>query len=394
MNEIPKFSIFELKKFELPNAEEYVYAIYNIQFADTGIIEAQETNNFFIEASQMIFNAIQLFQEGYFDSAFYSLRQSIELSIGTLFLYANPDKIKAWNKLEDGFETGRMQSYLKENEPNFKEIREKLADYFDNLFSVRRKIDKYVHKQGYRSFHLLLQRSYDNNLKKIRKIITKDFEECLKSCIGAVAIYRLIIDPMPLVLADEDLYMRSGDFVTSPYSANFIKEYIGNDIVKKLKSTPLYQNIESWLQSQERQSDATFNLIHYQGFCRSNYEDVVKQLHLCSFHDRIAVGTFMCSTKISNIFLEGFFWYWSDVKSKRKRGITMGESYYSAFFENTICNYNLPYENVFLSRFYMLEKFHYIEHNEKLLKEEIDAIQKLFNELESFYKETESGSAN
>lgn len=52
----------------------------------------------------------------------------------------------------------------------------------------------------------------------------KFFEKSLRACIGAVAIYRFIIDPLPLALADEDLLMRSGDFITQPYSINFIKE--------------------------------------------------------------------------------------------------------------------------------------------------------------------------
>ena len=41
---------------------------------------------------QMIANSIYLFQEGFFDAAFYSLRQSIEISIGTLYLTANPKR--------------------------------------------------------------------------------------------------------------------------------------------------------------------------------------------------------------------------------------------------------------------------------------------------------------
>lgn len=103
MENLDDISMNQLHKFELPKADEYITAINNIQLADTGFINAMETNKFFAEACQMIVNAIHLYQNGYFDCALYSLRQSIELSIGTIFLNANPDKYKDWNKLEKGF---------------------------------------------------------------------------------------------------------------------------------------------------------------------------------------------------------------------------------------------------------------------------------------------------
>lgn len=237
MANLDDISMNKLHKFNLPDSDEYIYAINNIQMATTGFINAMESNKFFAEACQMIINAIKLYQDGYFDCAFYSLRQSIELSIGTIFLNANPDKYRNWNKLEKGFESGNMARYLADKEPSFKEVREKLCDYFDNLHELKKQIDKYVHKQGYKSFHISFQRVYGDLLIQKEKALLKFFEKSLRACIGAVAIYRFIIDPLPLALADEDLLMRSGDFITQPYSINFIKEYIGDNVVDKLKTT-------------------------------------------------------------------------------------------------------------------------------------------------------------
>ena len=136
MANLDYISMNKLHKFNLPDANEYIYAINNIQMATTGFINAMESNKFFAEACQMIINAIRLYQDGYFDCAFYSLRQSIELSIGTIFLNANPDKYKNWNKLEKGFESGYMARYLADNEPTFKEVREKLCDYFAANYEI------------------------------------------------------------------------------------------------------------------------------------------------------------------------------------------------------------------------------------------------------------------
>ena len=390
MENLDDISMNQLHKFELPKADEYITAINNIQLADTGFINAMETNKFFAEACQMIVNAIHLYQNGYFDCALYSLRQSIELSIGTIFLNANPDKYKDWNKLEKGFESGYMAHYLANNEPSFKEVRDKLTDYFDNLHDLKKQIDKYVHKQGYKSFHLSSQRAYGDRLIQKKQELLKFFEKSLKECIGAVAIYRFIIDPLPLALADEDLFMRSGDFITQPYSINFIKEYIGNNVVNKLKTTQAYIDIESWLLSNEKQNSTTVLLIHYQGFHRNEFSELTSQLHLCSFYDRVAVGLFMCSIKISQVFLEGAFWYWSDVKSNRVGSLVMGISYYEDIFKNSSEDYNMPYDNVFLSRFTLLDKNHYVEHNEMLSNDEIIVINSLFEELTTSWQKSEN----
>lgn len=90
---------WKVRKFVLPKASDYFWDIENITWAQTGLIDAFGANRFFDEASQMIANSIFLFQKGFFDAAFYSLRQSIEISIGTLYLTANPEKMKEWNRL-------------------------------------------------------------------------------------------------------------------------------------------------------------------------------------------------------------------------------------------------------------------------------------------------------
>ena len=71
-----------VRPFELPNSDEYLYDIDNISMAMVGAFDAYGSNTFFEEACQLIANSVHLFKLGYFDAAFYSLRQSIETSIG------------------------------------------------------------------------------------------------------------------------------------------------------------------------------------------------------------------------------------------------------------------------------------------------------------------------
>ena len=336
-----------VRKFRLPNASDYLWDIENITWAETGLIDAFEANRFFDEASQMIANSIFLFQKGFFDTAFYSLRQSIEISIGTLYLTANPEKMKEWKKLEPGFESGKMADFLRKHEPVFKEIRDKIPTFFDNIRAIQKKTNKYVHKQGYSSFYTTQKYSWsDHREDKVYLKIVSDFEETLKVAIGAVAMYRLAIDPLPIILMDGEMMMRSGDFVTRPYSDEFVNKYIGAKNIELYKQTEVYQGFKESIMSHEKQNEAVFDIIHWQIIDRSKFEDITKQIHLLSYSDRLAVVIMMVSTKIPQVYIEGYFHYTSDVKAKHSDTV-IGTSYYEDFFANKgNNNFNVPFKNV------------------------------------------------
>ena len=67
----------------------------------------------------------------------------------------------------------------------------------------------------------------------------------------------------------------------------------------------------------------------------------------------------------------------------------MGASYYENLFNGACGDYNLPYENVFLSRLSLLDSVHYVEHNSKLTEEEISTIKVLFEEFSKSYKKSQ-----
>ncbi len=376
---------WKVRKFALSNATKYIWDIDNITWAETGLIDAFGANRFFDEASQMIANSIYLFQEGFFDAAFYSLRQSIEISIGTLYLTANPEKLEKWKALEPGFESGKMVCFLKNNEPVFKDIRTKLPTFFKNLRTIQKKTNKYVHKQGFSSFYTTQSYSWsDHRENKIYSKIISDFEETVKAAIGAVAMYRLAIDPLPIILMDEELMMRSADFITQPYSEEFVAEYIGYNNIELYKQTNLYQDYKESILAHEKQNESVYDIIHYQIIDRNKFKDITQQIHLLSYTDRLAVVIIMVSTKIPQVYIEGCFNYTSDVKAKHS-DIVIGESYYNDFFCNSeSTNYNIPFKHgSFISRIKIKENHSYIESNEPLNNTEIKAlkcIEKTFNE--------------
>ena len=381
-------SLYEVTPIDFPQGEGYISDIKSITMSDTGIIDAQIANMTLKESCMMLINAIKVFQLGFFDCAFYSLRQTIELSIGGLFLYSDNNKIKRWNSGEKGFEKGRMVQSLQNNDATYRDVKEKLKFYFEELLATERVIDKYVHKQGvctFYSYHGLSQNYYKKHMAKL----SLDFEKYLKVCIGAVAIYRLIIDPLPLLLTDNDIVMRSPDFITEPYCQSFIDRYIGDKVVEAYKQTDLFQGYRDELKNHEKQNGAIYDLIHYQSIDRKYSEDYLEQMHLLSFHDKLALILAFSSSKISYCYLmDGFSWYYTDVKPQRTNtSIIFGKQYFEQFFKDTN-NYNQPYENVYVSKCEAFGEFQYFEHNEPLTEQEIAIIEKYTFELNQKFEET------
>ena len=295
----------DLVRMQLKDAEEYLFSINQVQIATTGFFYAWDSNLFFNEACQCLKNSINLFQQGFFDCAFYQMRQSLETSIGTLYLTAQPEKMVKWKSLDKGFENGPMVKWLVANEDTFSKMKELMAPFFDKIRRDQLAMNKYVHKQGYQAFYLKLRN--ETELSEWKNTIQSDFERILCDCIGAVAVYRLSLDAFPIALADEDLVLRAPDLITEAFSQDFISKYIGEELIEKYKQLQIYKDTVSWLLSQPKQNESVYWLIHYQFVNRKNKQDYFEQWDMLPLYDQIVVSLFLMNSKLSNIYVEGNF---------------------------------------------------------------------------------------
>lgn len=380
-------SLYEVAPIDFPQGEDYISDIEMITMSITGILEAQVSNMTLNESCMMLINAIKVFEMGFFDCAFYSLRQTIELSIGGIYLYSNKKKLQDWNKGESGFEKGRMAQILKDKDATFSDVREKLKFYFDDLQKTERKINKYVHKQGVSTFYTYHGQT-PNYYQKHKARLIRDFETFLKDCIGAVAVYRLIVDPLPLLLTDQNIAMRTPDTITAPFGQCFIDKYISERVIEAYKQTAIYQGYYEELSACEKQNEAVYDLIHWQLIDRNSANEYEEQAHLLSVHDKLALIIAFASQKVSNCYLmDGFLLYFTEVKSLRKNTLMLGNSCFQNCFIDER-DYNLPFDNVFISRCNAFGETHYFEHNEPLVEQEIALIKHFASELNMKFDET------
>ena len=297
--------LWNIKPLPLPNAREYLEDLNDLRFSDSGMLA--EVNPFFFvnEACQLLANSVKLFELGYFDCAFYSVRQAIEMSLSGLYLFSNPEKLKGWRNLEKGFELKTIVPELKVGKEEFSEIKELFSDFFDRIAEEKKLMNKYVHKQGYKS--LYFHYNSFNSQGKTERIssLTKDFETTLHDTITAVALYRLVIDPYPILLLDDDIVTRMPDLMAESFSKRFVEKYISDEYVERYKESKIYKGFYDYFKSQPSQNEAVYALIHWQLFERKDYNQVKEQKDLLSMHDMEAVDIFMCSHKIRSVIIDG-----------------------------------------------------------------------------------------
>lgn len=220
--------------YKIKEKEQYYYDLDFIDSSITGRIDAQIANTFIYEAKYLVINAIKLYELGYFDCAYYSLREAIEISTIMVYLVdispnEREEKLRAWKNIEWFPMRTKMLEYLEKYGDIFVNFKEKMNDYFEYAKEYLEKINKYVHKQGMNKLYTV-KKWYDHVNKINDEYYFKEFETYLKFTIGHIAIMRLSIDPFPIILMDEKLYFKTMDTITEPYSQEFVNRYIERNI--------------------------------------------------------------------------------------------------------------------------------------------------------------------
>lgn len=368
---------------ELDGKQQYYLDLMNIENSWTGLIDVMFSNNFFREAVQLVINAITLFEKGYFDCAFYSLRQSLELSTTVVYFVDDTEpnrkkKMKAW-KNQDKFPMyGQMTTELQNREKVFADIKKKMALYFREIEDAKQKLNKYVHKQGYDKFYVSRNNLLNPNSKMGHDKLVSDFNLFLVKCMGAIAVFRLAIDPLPLLLADESIYNRTRQMITEGYSEDFMEKYIGLDHVEAYKQTDVYKSYYEELMKEEEMIPSVRDVVKNEYVDRTKVDEILSQMHLLSIHDRVAVAFISYSEKIARVYcIGGLKWYFTDTNSRRKK--TGFSSTVFNVFKSGNRDYNVNYDEAFLSHMSVLEDDYYIEHNEEFSEKEIEGLKGIAN---------------
>lgn len=339
-----------LKPVEIENKEFYYSLIYEISESLTsGIIvdlfHSNKINMIITEAGQSLANSIRLYELGYFDDAYYSMRSAIELA--TIMLDVGDNEYEKMvnnmnlfsNKEYLNFRASTLR-YLKENGIEFRDVANKMPNFVNEINNTCIKLNSFVHKTGFDNFYGI--RNYYN--ENFHKKQLDDFENNLISSIRIVAIMRLVIDPFPLLLADEEIYYRSPNIMTYPFNEKLL-EVMGEESIAEFKNTDVYKSYEEELMKLEKRNQKVNNIVMADYIDLDNLENIYLQKHLLNHQELKYVDIASCSEKIILIISDNGFSRYST--SSNTHEILCNHT--DINLKDSSENFNIKYDSIYVS---------------------------------------------
>lgn len=293
------------------NALDY-YHLYSYvdELADSisGIVETPSFNQFLLESCQLLANSLDLIHQGYFDAAFYSVRQAGEvILIGTLFSNLEESERKAkyekWVSLDRFPSFSELSKMLRSKDIEYRDLLEQMPEIDELISKLNKRANKYIHKQGHESFYTKPYEVVPESAKHIREDFTDYFTTTVKVC----AIFRLAVDPFPILLSDPECEFRFPDCMTLEFGQNFIDNCLGNEFVKHYIETDYYRNWVNAIKSTFPQlKEATYNVSNQHYIDLSHIEDILDELDKLTLYEATAVlFTALFSEKVIAIHITG-----------------------------------------------------------------------------------------
>lgn len=361
-----------LKKSQIENRNEII-SLINTSFLWTSNIDNFFANQILFESETLIKNSILQFEEGFFDAAIYSLRQSIENMLNTLYLIKDKKQLIKWINKERFPYGSEIIKKLETTVENYAEIKKAIPFWFAKYDLCNKEANKYIHKQGYDTFYDL----YKTESKVFDKV-NRFYNKFLKYSIAHLYILYIAINPISLILSDEELHSYvHADLLDEPLPVSFMETVIGIDNFIKIKQTPFYVGLEEHFKSFEKLNYYTEVLLKYQIIDYEHLDEINSQRHLLGLMEKVVLDIANEDIKVSYIFF-------SDILiSPYKTSIESNYSIYSFhknMFDGCFESRNLLWNGVFCNIFkYGNERYIALISNDKLSEEEMQKVESIID---------------
>lgn len=274
----------------------------------SGLVSTPSFNQFLLESCQLLANSLDIIHQGYFDAAFYSVRQAGEvILIGTLFSNLEESERKAkyekWISLDRFPSFSELSKMLRSKDIEYRDLLEQMPEIDELISKLNKRANKYIHKQGHESFYTKPYEVVPESANHIREDFTDYFTTAVKVC----AIFRLAVDPFPILLSDPECEFRFSDCMTLEFGQSFIDNCLGNDFVERYIKTDYYRNWVNAIKSTFPQlKEATYNVSNLHHIDLSNIKDILDELDKLTLYEATAVlFTALFSEKVIAIHITG-----------------------------------------------------------------------------------------
>lgn len=370
-----------LIKSTLPNHDKLIGYLRAL-FPMTGILDKMFCNGFMTESIELLKHGIFLYEDGYFDCAFYSVRQSIENMNNMLFLSENEDELGKW-KAKERFPSDRqIKIKLQQINTDYSEIKAAIPEVFDSYDESLKKANKYIHKQGFDTFYL--QPWQQEKLISKREKLFIDF---LKQSIGLVMIMNIVLDPLSLALSDPNVDAHIPfDPMTEHIPLGIFEEVFSDGIIESIKETNFYKDFVRFFLEKEEMNDATYAIIRFQHYDIEALVDIEKQIHLLNIWQLLCFYILKSGIRVSHFyFQDDILGYSTSIEPSHQLN-----EYRSNQFDKYIVGdgeKNIEWNHMFISVYKVFDSYVILQHNELLLDSELSAIQAIIDENNLRYSE-------
>lgn len=283
---------------------------YVEQLADSvsGLVSTPSFNQFLVDSCQLLANSLDLIHQGYFDASIYSVRQAGEvILIGTLFSTLEESERKAkyekWVSLDRFPSFSELSKMLRSKDIEYRDLLEQKPEIDELISKLNKRANKYIHKQGHDSFYTKPYEVVSESARHIREDFTDYFKTTVKVC----SIFRLAVDPFPILLNDPECEFRFPDCMTLEFGQSFIDNCLGNDFVERYIKTDYYRNWVNAIKSTFPQlKEAAYNVSNQHYIDLSNIKDILDELDKLTLFEATAVlFTALFSKKVIAIHITG-----------------------------------------------------------------------------------------
>ena len=358
-----------LAKCQLPEHDRLLGTLRAL-IPTTGNINEMFCNMFFSESVELLKHAFFLYEEGYFDCAFYSLRQSIENINNMLLSAADSEKYELW-KAKGRFPSDKnVKDLLNQKNEAYNEIKSVIPEFFEKYDELLKKSNKYIHKQGFDTFYTYKYSLSNRDIEERNKL----FVSFLKHGIGMMLIMNIALDPLSLALSDFEVDSHIAfEPMTEPIPLYVFEEYLSIDIIEKIKTTQHYTSLKEYFLGLEKLNEATYGVIRYDYFDVEKLDEIEQQIKQLD----LSQALMFCILK-SGIKATHFYWdnsilgYSTSYQPKvHLRG------YSSNQFDDYLHNSGEPnysWQGMYISGFKALDSHLIVQHDDPLSDDEIKAI--------------------
>lgn len=368
----------ENEKATLPQRENIIDAICSLELMTVGQGDRLFCNSFLTESVRLLKNSVFLFEEGYFDCAFYSIRQATE-TVNNMLYIANKGKSELikWNDKGYFPMNTRIVKQLSEIDAFYSEVKEAISNFFVAHEELMKKSHKIIHKQGFDTFYMIRNNpAYGTNFCKEDEISL--FSDFLTQTICMMIILYIIVDPISLVLSDEDLSMRFNfDPMAEPANVEYLQEHLGFDAVTKIKMTSYFTEFSKFFKEKEKMLPATFDVVRNNVFDLDCLEEIQSQRHLLNEYEKLILDLLLANIKFTQIYPECYlFGYITSIQSNYQK-MEWSSNEYEKYLDVPE-SFNLSYHTIFRSIIKGPNSNWLLEHNVPFSDQDIEKIQEIF----------------